>query len=157
MRSTYLLHKAPFLCLNLFFCVQSQTQGDTDKSNAQLVAKKRRTSRSSGKYGDILLWGDLIVYTSPDEAIASLSSDDVDDQRVRLVKMCRRISRGLGRARSRENRDGEYHRRCPGRRLSYMCPTAPSKWGMKDPHVDTGRHRHRTAPRPLLALSLIHI
>lgn len=69
------------------FCVQSQTQGDTDKSNAQLVAKKRRTSRSSGKYGDILLWGDLIVYTSPDEAIASLSSDDVDDQRVRLVKI----------------------------------------------------------------------
>ena len=76
-----------FLMFKFVFCVQSQTQGDTDKSKAQLVAKKRRTSRSSGKYGDILLWGDLIVYTSPDEAIASLSSDDVDDQRVRLVKI----------------------------------------------------------------------
>ena len=66
--------------------MQSQTQGYTDKSKAQLVAKKRRASRS-GKYGDILLWGDLIVYTSPDEAIASLSSDDNDDQRVRLVQI----------------------------------------------------------------------
>lgn len=45
--------------------------------------KKRGTSKSN----DILVWGDLVVYTSPDEAKSSLETEEVDEQFVRLIKV----------------------------------------------------------------------
>lgn len=83
MRSTASHGNAPALCS--FFLYACKIQGDADRNNAVLKLKKQRRSRSSTKVSDILIWGDLVVYTSPEEAIESLSNDCVDEQLVRLL------------------------------------------------------------------------
>ncbi|CAN0282683.1 unnamed protein product, partial [Ectocarpus sp. 4 AP-2014] len=59
-----------------------------DPSNPKLVLKKpKRSSRSSRDISDLLVWGDLIVYSSPNAASQSMDSDEVDEEFVRLLRI----------------------------------------------------------------------
>ena len=62
-------------------CVQ--IQGGLDRARAELLPKTKR--RASPRSNDILGWGELVVYTSPNEAKGALEADEVDEQYVRLI------------------------------------------------------------------------
>ena len=60
-----------------------QIQGELDRARAEVLPNKRR--RASSRPNDILVWGELVVYTSPNEAKGTLEADKVDEQYVRLI------------------------------------------------------------------------
>lgn len=52
-----------------------------------MLKKPKRSLRASRDISDVLVWGDLIVYSSPVAAKNSLSSDDIDEEYVRLLRI----------------------------------------------------------------------
>ena len=62
-----------------------QTKGEQDRERAELRPKKKRKGTST--YDDILVWGALVVYASPEDAQNSLDADEMDEQYVRLIQI----------------------------------------------------------------------
>ena len=60
-------------------------QGELDRTRAELLPKRRK--RASSRSYDIPVWGELVVYTSPNEASGTLEADEVDEQYVRLIQV----------------------------------------------------------------------
>lgn len=54
----------------------------------ELYRKKAENARdASSVYQDIPLWGHLVVYDSPADALKSLSAEEKEDQYVRLIQI----------------------------------------------------------------------
>ena len=60
-------------------------QGELDRTRAELLPKRRK--RASSRSYDIPVWGELVVYTSPNEASGTLEAGEVDEQYVRLIQV----------------------------------------------------------------------
>ena len=60
-------------------------QGELDRTRAEPLPKRRK--RASSRSYDIPVWGELVVYTSPNEASGTLEADEVDEQYVRLIQV----------------------------------------------------------------------
>lgn len=65
--------------LNFLFCQHS------DLNACDELLLKLPASGAAPAYHDIPLWGQLVVYDTPDEALASLSEEEKEEQYVRLV------------------------------------------------------------------------
>lgn len=70
----------------LVFSARAQTQGKKDRSNSYLLPKKPLDGKVP-ELKDIPVWGNLIVYRSPDDAQRALTTDDVDERYVRLIRV----------------------------------------------------------------------
>ncbi|CAM9908090.1 unnamed protein product [Hapterophycus canaliculatus] len=85
---------------------------------------KRRpcAKRGTSKSNEILVWGNLVVYTSPDEAESSLEAEEVDEQFVRLINVAENAQLRLMLEAGAEL--------CGGRAALYVRvdPTCPIYW-----------------------------
>ena len=62
-----------------------QMKGELDREKAELRPKKKK--RGTRSLDDILVWGELVVYASPEDAKSSLDADEADEQYVRLIQI----------------------------------------------------------------------
>ena len=53
----------------------------------QSLSLKRGEERRPGPSTYIFVWGELVVYTSPNEVKGTLEADEVDEQYVRLIQV----------------------------------------------------------------------